>query len=69
MTNKSVMTAKSDTAKTAKPKETPAGRWVSYRPEIKVLDCTIRDGGLMNNHQFDDELVKAVYTGVRRGRR
>ena len=56
------MAAKTETAKTAKPKETPAGRWVSYRPEIKVLDCTIRDGGLMNNHQFDDQVVKAVYT-------
>ncbi len=55
------MTAKAATAKTAKPKQSPAGRWVSYRPEIKVLDCTIRDGGLMNNHQFDDQVVKAVY--------
>ena len=43
------------------PRETPAGHWVSYRPEIKVLDCTIRDGGLMNDHQFSDETVKAVY--------
>ncbi len=38
-----------------------AARWVSYRPEIKVLDCTIRDGGLMNDSQFDDATVKAVY--------
>lgn len=35
--------------------------WITYRPEIKVLDCTIRDGGLINDHQFDDALVKAVY--------
>ena len=35
--------------------------WISFRPEIKVLDCTIRDGGLMNNHQFDMDLVRAVY--------
>jgi len=56
------MTAKTETAKTAKLKETPAGRWVSYRPDIKVLDCTIRDGGLMNNHKFDDQVVKAVYS-------
>lgn len=35
--------------------------WVGYRPEIKVLDCTIRDGGLMNDHLFDDNMVKAVY--------
>jgi 4-hydroxy 2-oxovalerate aldolase len=47
--------------KTVKPKETPASRWVSYRPEIKVIDCTIRDGGLMNNHHFDDQVVRAVY--------
>jgi len=35
--------------------------WVTYRPEIKVLDCTVRDGGLMNKHQFSDEFVRAVY--------
>ena len=35
--------------------------WITYRPELKVLDCTIRDGGLINNHQFDEGLVKAVY--------
>lgn len=46
---------------TAKPKDTATSRWLSYRPEIKVLDCTIRDGGLMNNHHFDDKIVKAVY--------
>lgn len=32
-----------------------------YRPQIKVLDCTIRDGGLINDHLFDDNFVKAVY--------
>lgn len=32
-----------------------------YREEIKVLDCTIRDGGLMNNWHFSDDLVRAVY--------
>jgi 4-hydroxy 2-oxovalerate aldolase len=35
--------------------------WITYRPEIKVLDCTIRDGGLINDHQFEDGFVKAVY--------
>ncbi|MBI4514632.1 MAG: aldolase catalytic domain-containing protein [Deltaproteobacteria bacterium] len=40
----------------------PARRWLSYRPEIKIMDCTIRDGGLMNNHQFDDATVRAVYS-------
>ena len=61
------MAAKTEAAKTSKPRETPAGRWVSYRPEIKVLDCTIRDGGLMNNHHFDDAVVKAVYTACVEG--
>lgn len=35
--------------------------WISYRPEIKVLDCTIRDGGLMNDHQLDEKFVTAIY--------
>ena len=32
-----------------------------YRPEIKVLDCTIRDGGLANDSHFPLETVRAVY--------
>ena len=35
--------------------------WITYRPELKVLDCTVRDGGLVNNSRFSDDLVKAVY--------
>ena len=35
--------------------------WITYRPELKVLDCTIRDGGLINEHMFEDGFVKAVY--------
>ncbi len=42
-------------------KEAKKGTWVSYRPEIKIHDCTIRDGGLINNHHFEDDFVKAVY--------
>ena len=37
------------------------GSWLTYRPDIKVLDCTIRDGGLMNNSRFEDDFVRAVY--------
>jgi len=37
------------------------GNWVTYRPDIKLLDCTVRDGGLINDHQFEDGFVKAVY--------
>lgn len=35
--------------------------WVTYRPEIKVCDCTIRDGGLINDHYYDEKFVRAVY--------
>jgi len=35
--------------------------WVDFRPSIKVFDCTIRDGGLINDHRFDDIFVKTVY--------
>lgn len=35
-----------------------------YRDELKVLDCTIRDGGLINNYQFKDEFVKGVYAAA-----
>jgi len=32
-----------------------------FRPEIKVVDCTIRDGGLCNNSQFTLETVRSVF--------
>jgi len=35
-----------------------------FREKIKVLDCTIRDGGLMNNHKFDLRLVREVYKAL-----
>ena len=35
-----------------------------YRPQIKVFDCTIRDGGLINNHDFDHRFVREVYKAL-----
>ena len=35
-----------------------------YRPEIKVLDCTVRDGGLVNNWDFPMEAVKRIYRAL-----
>jgi len=35
-----------------------------YRPEIRVLDCTIRDGGLINNWHFTDDFVRKVFQAV-----
>jgi 4-hydroxy 2-oxovalerate aldolase len=35
-----------------------------FREKIKVVDCTIRDGGLMNNHHFDQRFVRAVYKAL-----
>lgn len=34
---------------------------ISYRPDIKVVDATLRDGGLVNDFYFTDEFVKALY--------
>jgi 4-hydroxy 2-oxovalerate aldolase len=35
-----------------------------YRERIKVLDCTIRDGGLINKHDFETHFVRAVYKAI-----
>ncbi len=35
-----------------------------FRPEIKVIDCTVRDGGLMNKWQFEDGFVRHVYQAL-----
>ena len=34
---------------------------MSYTPEIKVVDCTLRDGGLVNDFFFSDDFVSALY--------
>ena len=34
---------------------------MDVRDDIKVLDATIRDGGLCNNFEFTDEFVKELY--------
>ncbi len=35
-----------------------------YRPQLKTVDCTIRDGGLMNKSQFSLKSVRAVFKAV-----
>jgi 4-hydroxy 2-oxovalerate aldolase len=35
-----------------------------FREKIKVLDCTIRDGGLMNKHEFEPRFVREVYKAI-----
>lgn len=37
------------------------GTLLSYRPSIKVVDATIRDGGLCNNFFFDDTFISDLY--------
>lgn len=37
------------------------GNLMGVRDDIKVLDATIRDGGLCNNFEFADEFVKELY--------
>jgi len=35
-----------------------------FRDKIKVFDCTIRDGGLINKHDFDHRFVREVYKAL-----
>jgi len=49
--------------KMTKQQDSSAG-WVDFWPQLKVLDCTIRDGGLMNNHQFSDEFVRGIHRAL-----
>ena len=35
-----------------------------FRPEIKVVDCTIRDGGLTNDSYFSLDTVRTVYRAI-----
>lgn len=37
------------------------GELVSFRPDIKVVDCTLRDGGLVNNFEFSEDFVRDLY--------
>lgn len=46
---------------TEKSENNASDGWVNFRPEIKVHDCSVRDGGLLNDHYFEDGFVKAVY--------
>ena len=34
---------------------------IAYRPDVRVVDATLRDGGLVNDFYFSDEFVKALY--------
>lgn len=44
------------------------GNLMSVRDDIKVLDATIRDGGLCNNFEFTDEFVTELYkTNIKSG--
>jgi 4-hydroxy 2-oxovalerate aldolase len=41
---------------------------MDYRSSVKVVDATLRDGGLVNDFYFTDEFVKALYeTNLRAG--
>lgn len=37
------------------------GNLMTFRPDIKVVDATIRDGGLVNDFYFTDEFVRNLY--------
>ena len=37
------------------------GDLMTARADIRILDATIRDGGLVNNFEFSDAFVNALY--------
>lgn len=37
------------------------GNLQSYRKGVKLLDATLRDGGIVNSFYFKDDFVKALY--------
>ena len=37
------------------------GSLLSYRPDIKVVDATLRDGGLVNDFRFTEDFVRDLY--------
>ena len=41
--------------------EKKKGSLLSFRPDIKVIDATIRDGGLVNDFRFTEDFVKDLY--------
>ncbi len=41
--------------------ETKRGNLISVRDDLKVVDATVRDGGLVNDFRFTDEFVKDLY--------
>ena len=41
---------------------------MNFRPSIRVMDATLRDGGLVNDFYFKDDFVKALYeTNIKAG--
>ncbi|AKJ63985.1 aldolase catalytic domain-containing protein [Kiritimatiella glycovorans] len=49
---------------TTRKKRNLSEEWVDYRADLKLLDCSIRDGGLVTNCEFEDKFVKAVYNAL-----
>ena len=61
---KAVMNGETVKEKKMTKQQDTSAEWVDYWPQLKVLDCTIRDGGLMNNHQFSDEFVRGIHKAL-----
>lgn len=48
--------------------EKKKGSLISFRPDVKVVDATIRDGGLVNDFRFTDEFIRDLYeTNIKAG--
>ena len=42
----------------------PDGLMTDRRHDVRVLDCSIRDGGICNEWLFPDDLVKRTYRAL-----
>ena len=41
---------------------------MGYRSDVRVIDATLRDGGLVNDFYFTEEFVRALYlTNIKAG--
>jgi len=43
----------------------PDGLMTDRRHHVKIVDCTIRDGGICNDWRFDDGLVRETFQALR----
>lgn len=59
--NESISTASNDTVNRKRIEMKNINEMMNYRESIKVVDATLRDGGLVNDFYFADDFAKSLY--------